>query len=476
MLVRTGLNNRPTSISMTRFFRLFLDALRGTETNFTSGSINRAIFMLSVPMILEMVMESLFAIVDVFFVAKIGTDAIATVGLTESVLTLVYSVAIGLSTAATALVSRRVGEANQREAGHTIGQVIMVSLSMAVFLGLPGFIFAEDILRLMGGSERLITNGVGYTYMIFASAPAIILLHTLSGCLRGAGEASMAMRSLWLANGVNIVLCPVFIFGLGPVPALGVLGSAVATTIGRSAGVLFQLYALNRAGGIVQVRRADLVPDFGLIRNLLGVAAGGTGQFLIGSASWVFLTRLVSTFGSEVVAGYTIAIRILVFTILPSWGMANAAATLVGQNLGAGQPDRAETSVWRAAFCNMVFLLLVGIGFYTGATEIVGIFDRDPRVVAVAVQCLRVFCLGYVAFAYGMVVSQAFNGAGDTRTPTLINIVCFWAIEIPLAYLLAEQLRWGPPGVFWSVAFSETLLAVLAVLIFRRGRWKLIQV
>ncbi|AQG82135.1 MATE family efflux transporter [Spirosoma montaniterrae] len=461
---------------MTRFFRLFLAALRGTETNFTSGSINRAIFLLSVPMILEMVMESLFAIVDVFFVAKIGTDAIATVGLTESVLTIVYSVAIGLSTAATALVSRRVGEDNRQEASHTIGQVIVVSLTMALLLGLPGFFFAEDILRLMGGSDRLIANGVGYTYMIFASAPAIILLHTLSGCLRGAGEASMAMRSLWLANGVNIILCPVFIFGFGPIPALGVLGSAVATTIGRSAGVLFQLYALVRAGGIVQVRQSDLAPDLGVIRNLLSVAAGGTGQFLIGSASWVFLTRLVSTFGSEVVAGYTIAIRILVFTILPSWGMANAAATLVGQNLGAGQPDRAETSVWRAAFCNMVFLLLVGIGFYIGAAEIVGIFDRDARVVAVAVQCLRVFCLGYVAFAYGMVVSQAFNGAGDTRTPTLINIVCFWAIEIPLAYLLAEQLGYGPQGVFWAVAFSETLLAVLAVLIFRRGRWKLVQV
>lgn len=463
-------------LPMTRFFRLFLAALRGTETNFTSGSINRAIFLLSVPMILEMVMESLFAIVDVFFVAKIGTDAIATVGLTESVLTIVYSVAIGLSTAATALVSRRVGEDNRQEASHTIGQVIVVSLTMALLLGLPGFFFAEDILRLMGGSDRLIANGVGYTYMIFASAPAIILLHTLSGCLRGAGEASMAMRSLWLANGVNIILCPVFIFGFGPIPALGVLGSAVATTIGRSAGVLFQLYALVRAGGIVQVRQSDLAPDLGVIRNLLSVAAGGTGQFLIGSASWVFLTRLVSTFGSEVVAGYTIAIRILVFTILPSWGMANAAATLVGQNLGAGQPDRAETSVWRAAFCNMVFLLLVGIGFYIGAAEIVGIFDRDARVVAVAVQCLRVFCLGYVAFAYGMVVSQAFNGAGDTRTPTLINIVCFWAIEIPLAYLLAEQLGYGPQGVFWAVAFSETLLAVLAVLIFRRGRWKLVQV
>lgn len=463
-------------ISMTKFLRLFLAALRGSETNFTSGSINRAIFLLSVPMILEMVMESLFAVVDVFFVAKIGTEAIATVGLTESVLTIVYSIAIGLSTGAMALVSRRIGENNPREASTTVGQVILVSLTMAVLLGVPGFLFAEDVLRLMGGNEQLVANGAGFTRVIFASAPAIILLHTLSGSLRGAGEASVAMRSLWLANGVNIVLCPVFIFGFGPIPAFGVMGSAIATTTGRTLGVLYQLYALTRQDGVVQVRRTDLTPDSGIIRNLLSVAAGGTGQFLIGSASWVFLTRLVSSFGSEVVAGYTIAIRILVFTILPSWGLANAAATLVGQNLGAGQPDRAETSVWRAAFCNMVFLLLVGIGFYIGAQEIVGLFDRDDRVASVAVQCLRVFCLGYVAFAYGMVVSQALNGAGDTRTPTLINIVCFWMVEIPLAYALANQLGWRQEGVFWSVAISETLLAVLAILVFRRGRWKLVQV
>jgi putative MATE family efflux protein len=461
---------------MTRFFRLFLAALRGSETNFTSGSINRAIFMLSVPMILEMVMESLFAVVDIFFVAKIGPEAVAIVGLTESVLTLVYSVAIGLSTAATALVSRRIGETNARKAGTTAGQAILVSVVVALAMGLPGALFAESILRLMGGNAQLVANGAGFTRMIFASAPAIVLLHTLSGCLRGSGDASVAMRSLWLANGVNIVLCPVLIFGLGPIPALGVLGSAVATTTGRTIGVLYQLYALTRRSGAMQIRRADLTPNPDIIRNLLTVSAGGTGQFLIGSASWVFLTRVVSTFGSEVVAGYTIAIRILIFTILPSWGMANAAATLVGQNLGAGQPERAETSVWRAALCNMIFLLLVGILFYTGAHEIVGLFDRTPGVVAVAVQCLRVFCIGYVAFAYGMVVSQAFNGAGDTRTPTLINIVCFWMLEIPLAYTLAHSLNWGPSGVFWSVAISETLLAVISIWVFRRGHWKTVQV
>ncbi len=421
-------------------------------------------------------MESLFAVVDVFFVAKIGTEAIATVGLTESVLTLVYSIAIGLSTAATALVSRRVGENNQRGAGNAVGQAILVSVAMGLLLGITGFVFADDTLRLMGGDERLIANGANFTRMIFASSPAIILLHTLSGCLRGSGDASVAMRSLWLANGVNIVLCPVFIFGLGPVPELGVLGSAVATTMGRTMGVLYQLYALTRPKGVIQVLRADMKPDVGIIRNLLSLAAGGTSQFLVGSASWIFLTRLLSTFGSDVVAGYTIAIRIIIFTILPSWGLANAAATLVGQNLGAGQPERAETSAWRAAFGNMLFLAAVGIGFFLGATPIVNLFDNNVRVVEVAVQCLRVFCLGYLFMAYGMVLTQALNGAGDTRTPTLINIVCFWVIEIPLAYTLAHLLNWGPPGVFWSVAISETLLAVIAIWVFRRGRWKTVQV
>ena len=461
---------------MTKFFRLFLAALRGTETNFTTGSINRAIFLLSVPMILEMVMESLFAVVDVFFVAKIGTQAIATVGLTESVLTLVYSVAIGLSTAATALVSRRIGEKNHRGAGTAVGQVILVSIALGLLMGLAGFLFAEDILRLMGGDERLIANGVGFTRMIFASSPAIMLLYTLSGCLRGSGDASVAMRSLWIANGINIVLCPVFIFGLGPFPELGVMGSAVATTLGRTIGVFYQLYAFTRKEGIIQVLRSDVSPDTDLIRHLLGLAVGGTSQFLVGSASWIFLTRILSTFGSDVVAGYTIAIRIIVFTILPSWGMANAAATLVGQNLGAGQPERAATSAWRAAFCNMLFLAAVGLGFYLGATPIVGLFDNNVRVVAIAVECLQIFCLGYLFMAYGMVLSQALNGAGDTRTPTLINIVCFWVIEIPLAYTLAHTLNWGPPGVFWSVAISETLLAGIAVWVFRRGRWKTVQV
>ena len=421
-------------------------------------------------------MESLFVVVDVFFVAKIGTQAIATVGLTESVLTIVYALAIGLSTAAAALVSRRVGEENQRGAGTVAGQAILVSILLGLLMGTIGFVFAEDILRLMGGDEKLIANGANFTRMISVSAPAIVLLYTLSGCLRGSGDASTAMRSLWIANGINIVLCPVFIFGLGPFPELGVMGSAVATTIGRTTGVLYQLYALTREKGTIQVLRSDVSPDGGLIRNLFTLAIGGTSQFLVESASWIFLTRIVSTFGSDVVAGYTIAIRIIIFTILPSWGLANAAATLVGQNLGANQPERAETSAWRAAFCNMLFLAAVGVGFFLGATQIVGLFDNNVHVVDIAVECLRIFCLGYLFMAYGMVLSQSLNGAGDTKTPTLINIMCFWVVEIPLAYTLSHLLNWGPSGVFWSIAISQTLLAVFAIWVFRRGHWKTVQV
>lgn len=457
---------------MRKFFDLFLQALKGEEHEYTSGSINRAIFLLSVPMILEMVMESLFAVVDIFFVSKVNTDAVATVGLTESVLTLVYSVAIGLSTAATAIVSRRIGEKQHAEAGHAAAQVILVSVVLGVAIGLGGFFGAETILRAMGGSENLIASGSNFTRIIFASSPAIILLYTLSGVLRGGGDAAVAMRSLWIANGVNMLLCPLFIFGWGPVPAFGVAGSAMATTIGRSLGVLYQLYALTKGNGAVKVLASQLKADFGIIRNLISVSAGGTGQFLIASASWVFLTRILSDFGPQIVAGYTIAIRVIVFTILPSWGMANAAATLVGQNLGANKPERAETSVWRAAFFNFVFLAVVAVIFFIFSANIISWFNDDPATVATGVNCLRIICFGYLFFAYGMVISQSFNGAGDTLTPTLMNLVCFWALEIPLAYFLAKYLDLGPNGVYISVAFSESMLAVVGILLFRRGKWK----
>lgn len=464
------------STAMRKFFDLFLQALKGEEHEYTSGSINRAIFLLSVPMILEMVMESLFAVVDIFFVSKVNTDAVATVGLTESVLTLVYSVAIGLSTAATAIVSRRVGEKQFSEAGHAAAQVILVSIVLGVVIGVSGFFGAESILRAMGGSENLIQSGTDFTRIIFASSPAIILLYTLSGVLRGGGDAALAMRSLWIANGVNMLLCPLFIFGWGPIPAFGVAGSAMATTVGRTLGVAYQLYSLTKGQGAVQVLASQLKANLAIIHNLISVAAGGTGQFLIASASWVFLTRILSDFGPQIVAGYTIAIRVIVFTILPSWGMANAAATLVGQNLGASQPERAETSVWRAAFFNFVFLSIIAVVFFVFSADIVGWFNNDPTTVATGVNCLRIICFGYLFFAYGMVISQSFNGAGDTLTPTLMNLVCFWAVEIPLAYLLAKHLQMGPNGVYISVAFSESLLAIVGILLFRRGKWKTMKV
>lgn len=461
---------------MKKWFNLFRMALDGSEQVYTSGRIDRAIFLLAVPMILEMIMESLFAVVDIFFVSKISIEAVATVGLTESVITLVYSVAIGLSTAATAIVSRRVGEGNTSQAGQSIGQVILISLLVSVVMGLTGFVLAERILRFMGADALVIQTGTNYARLLFLSSPAIILLYALSGALRGAGAASIAMRSLWLSNGLNIVLCPLFIFGFGFVPAMGVTGAAIATTIGRSIGVGYQLYYLYHSKTGVSITLADFTPDRKIIKNVVSIASGGAGQFLIASASWIFLTRILAEFGSDVVAGYTIAIRVIIFTLMPASGLANAAATLVGQNLGAGQPDRAEQSVWRTAFFNMLFLVTLAILFFAASETIIGWFSDIPQVVETGVLTLRILCLGYGFFAFGMVVIQALNGAGDTRTPILLNVICFWLLEIPIAYVLAIVLQWGPPGVFASVPIAESILAILAILVFRKGKWKQVEV
>ncbi len=458
---------------MRKFFDLLIQAIRGEEHNYTELNINRAIFLLSVPMILEMVGESLFAIVDAFFVARyVGIEGVATVGLTESVLTLIYSIAIGLSMAATAIVARRVGEGNKKAAGLAMAQVILISLVIGITVGILGYVFAEDILRLMGGDQHLIDKGANFTRIIFASSPSIILLYTLSGALRGAGDASTAMRSIILANFINIGMD----FILIPIMGFGVEGAAIATTIGRTIGVIYQLYAILRGNGNMQIEKSQFTPDKEVLKSLINISAGGTGQFLIQSASWIFLTRILSSFGSDVVAGYTIAIRIIVFTILPSWGMSNAASTLVGQNLGAGKPERAEASVWRVALYNMIFLVFIGIIFSVFAKDFISIFNDDPKVIEIGVECLQIICLGYIFFGYGMVIGQALNGAGDTRTPTIMNLICFWAIEIPLAYLFAEMMNWGPSGVFWSIAIAESILAVIAIFVFRMGKWKTKQV
>ncbi len=451
-------------------------ALSGSEKEFTSGSINRAIFLLSIPMIAEMVMESLFAVVDVFFVSQVSVNAVATVGLTESVLMIIYSIAVGLSMAVTAIVARRVGEKNLKRASDASFQGIIVGLFNGVLLGSIGFYFAPDILKLMGGEEELIAEGVGYTRIMFAGNVSIILIFLINAIFRGAGDASIAMRSLWIANGLNIILDPILIFGFGPIPAFGVAGAAIATTTGRSIGVLYQLYHLFNAKSIIKLTIRNIVIRWMTIKEIFTISIGGMGQFLVESASWIFLVRVMSLFGAEALAGYTIAFRVIVFTILPSWGMANAAATLVGQNLGANEPKRAEVSVWRTAYWNMLFLGFISIIFILMAEPILGFFTQEGIVVEIGTSALKIICFGYVFFAYGMVITQAFNGAGDTKTPMVINIFVFWLLQIPLAYWLSVHLDWAANGVFFTIALCHSLHAIVCIVLFRRGKWKTVNV
>jgi putative MATE family efflux protein len=459
------------------FISLFKKAIKGEEQEYTSGSIDRAIFLLSVPMIFEMSMEAIFAIVDVYFVGRLhDNDAISVIGLTESVLALIYSLAMGLSMAATAMVARRVGEKDIKSAEVAAAQAIYIGLAMAALISVVGIFFSENILRLMGGSETLIANNVGYTRWMLTGNVTIMLLFIINAVFRGAGDASLAMRSLLLANILNIVLDPIFIFGLGPIPAFGVEGAAIATNIGRGIGVMYQLYHLLKAKGIIKLRAENLMVDLSVIGRLLKISAGSTGQFLIGSASWIFLMRIMSDFGSAAQAGYTIAIRVIVFAILPAWGMANASATLVGQNLGAGHPDRAEKSVWRAAFFNMIFLALVTILFFSLATPILHFFTTDEVVLKNGIQCLQIVSLGYIFYAYGMVINQSFNGAGDTRTPIIISFFGFWIFQIPFAYILAMWFHTGPVGVYAAIAIAESLMALAGIFIFRQGKWKAVKV
>lgn len=462
--------------SILNIFRSFKTAITGTEKEFTTGSIDRAIFMLAVPMILEMLMESLFAVVDVFFVSKLGTNAVATVGLTESMLTIIYSIGMGISMGATALVARRTGEKKTDAAAHAGMQAVYAGAFLGIAIGIVGIIYAKDLLGMMGADTALVENNYRYTQIMMGSNVVIMLLFIINGVFRGAGDASIAMRSLWLANGLNIILCPTLINGYGPLPELGLQGAAIATTIGRGTGVCYQLYHLFSNKGSLVIKRPQMKMDFPLMGKLLKIASGGTAQFLIASASWIFLVRIISRFGSDALAGYTIGIRVIIFTILPAWGMANAAATLVGQNLGAQQPERAERSAWRAAFFNMLFLVTVAIAFFILADNIVSIFSTDPLVVKYGVQCLRYVCLGYLFYGYGMVLSQAFNGAGDTRTPTLLNLFGFWAMQIPLAYLFAITLDIGPKGVYWAIALAESAIAIAAIMLFKRGKWKTVEV
>lgn len=465
-----------TETRIQRIWRVLRQAINGEEQDFTTGSMDRAIVLLAIPMILEMAMESLFAVVDAFFVAKIGVEAVATVGLTESVLTLVYSIAIGLSAAATAMVARRIGEGDRTAAAKAGAQVILIAVAISLLIAVPGYFFAEDILRLMAHDASVSDSGSSFTRLLLTCNLPILLLWMLNGIFRGAGDAATAMRALWLANAMNIVLCPILIFGWGPFPAMGVLGSAIATTIGRSTGVAYQLWQLFQVGKILRLRLAMLRPAWDVVLNLLRIASGSTGQYLIASASWVFLIYILGQLGKEVTAGYTIAIRIMIFSLLPAWGMANAAATLVGQNLGAGQPDRAEKSAWRAGFFNMIFLAVVSTICLIGAPSLIRLFSQVPEVVHSGALALRVLAGGYVFYGWGMILSQAINGAGDTRTPTLLNFIFFWLIEIPLAALLVKHFDWGQAGVYWSIVIAESGMALAAMWVFSRGRWKLAKV
>lgn len=451
-------------------------AVQGKEEDFTQISIRKSIFYLSIPMILEMVMESLFAVVDIFFVGKLGVNAVATVGLTESVLTIIYSISIGLSMAATAIVARRIGEKKPKEASIAAFQAIMVCSFFAVAMAVIGVVYAKEMLKLMGGSDELIAQGYRYTQIVFGGNVAIMLLFLINGIFRGAGNAALAMRALWIANGFNILLDPLLIFGWGPIPAMGLEGAAWATTIGRGIGVCFQLLVLFKGFSIIRFYWESLQMNWKTIWTILKVASGGMGQFLIESASWIFLMRIISESGSIALAGYTIAVRLIIFVLLPAFGFSNAAATLVGQNLGALQPGRAERSAWLSAHITAVFLGLCSIVFFVGAGFLISIFNQEPGVIEVGRLGLMIICLGYVFFAYGMVMSQSLNGAGDTRTPTIINLVVLWGIQLPLAYVLANTFNLGAMGVFWAITIAHSLHALVSMWVFNKGKWKLVNV
>ncbi len=457
-------------------WQLIKDAIVGKEQDFTSLPLKTAIFVLAIPMILEMMMESLFAVVDIFFVARLGEHAIATVGLTESVIVLVYAMGFGISMAATALISRRFGEKEYKEAGAAAFQLLVVGGVISIFLGIIGWFSAPDILALMGAEPEVIETGVSYTRIIFAGNTAIMLLFLLNGAFRGAGQAHHAMRTLWIANGFNIVLDPLLIFGIGSWDGYGLEGAAIATTMGRSFGVVYQLYHLFNGKHKLKILRENLHINWEIIKKIMDIALGGMGQFLIDSVSWIALTRMVAEFGSTSLAGYTICSRILIFTILPAWGLSGAAATLVGQNLGAKQPERAEQAVWLTARYTVIFMASVTGIYLLFSKEMAGFFTSIPAVQNIAAQGLWVIVIGYVFFALGMVVTQAFNGAGDTRTPAWINIGVLWFLEIPLAYVLAFPFGLAHLGVFIAIGFSHSFHALVSFYFFRKGKWKTIQV
>jgi putative MATE family efflux protein len=461
-----------TALNKTRkIIELLKQSIKGEQMDYTQGSIPRAVFLLAIPMILELSLESVFAVVDMFFVGKLGQNAIATVGLTESVVTLIYSLAIGLSTAATAIVARRIGEKNPEAAAHAGAQSLVIALIITVVTSLAGIIFAGDILNLMGASEDVVRDGVVFTRIMLGGSIAIILLFLINGIFRGAGDAAMAMKSLWLASLINIILCPIFIH------FLGLKGAAIATVIGRSTGVLYQCYHLFKGSGILKFHKHHFKMDNEIIKSVIKIASPATFQFIIASGSWIIMAKIVAeTGGTTASAGYQIAIRNLVFFILPAWGLSNAAATLVGQNLGAKQIERAVQSVYITAKYNAIFMSFVMILFIFFSNSIIRIFTKDEAVIEVGSLALMIMGFGFVFYGISMVMTQSLNGAGDTKTPTIINFICFWLFQIPLAYFLAKGLDLGAKGSFIAIPVAETMIALLAWYYFRKGKWKEVKV
>jgi putative MATE family efflux protein len=458
------------------FFRDVVEAVSGTEQDFTEGKLSRAILLLSIPAVLEMIMESIFVIVDIYFVSKLGANAVATVGITESMITIVYAISIGLATATTSMVSRRIGEKNPDGASRISFQAILTGMVVAMLIGIPGALNADKLLRLMGASPEIIDHMSGYTTIMLGGNIVIMMLFIINAIFRSAGDAAIAMRVLWVGNIINIILDPCLIFGLGPFPELGVTGAAVATTTGRGIAVLYQFYLLFLGKKRIQLSVKHLGINFKIIGKLIRLSFGTIGQNLIGTTSWIALVRIISVFGSEIVAGYTIAIRIISFILLPSWGISNAAATLVGQNLGAKKPERAERAVMITGCVNMILLGIIGLVLVIIPAPFIRLFIQDQVVLKAGIECLRIVSIGFIAYGFGMVLVNSFNGAGDTSTPLKINIFAFWLIEIPLAWILAMKAGMNEEGVFTAIVIAESIMTIIAWLVFRRGKWKLKEV
>jgi putative MATE family efflux protein len=461
---------------MKRWWSLIVEAIRGSDRDYTAGPVGPALVMLSVPMVLEMAMESLFAVVDVFYASRVGADAVATIGVTESMLTIVYTVAMGLGIGATAVVARRSGEKDEEGAAQAAAQSIALGLFVAIGIGVFGYFNAERLMRLMGATPSMLESSLGYTKVMFAGNATVTLLFLNNAIFRGAGDPAIAMRMLWISNAINIAVCPLFIFGVGPFPEMGVTGAAVGTNIGRGSAVLAQLWMLTSGRARIHIRRAQMRLVPAVMLNVCRLSGSGFLQILIDTSSYIGLVRVISTFGSDALAGYTIGIRLVIFAMMPAWGLGNAAATMVGQALGAKKPERAEQSVWTAGKYNALVLGLVGALFIVLAPQIISIYTTDPAIAPYGINCLRIVSAGFVFFAYGLVLTQAFNGAGDTWTPTWINLGCFWVWQIPLAWLLAIHWQMGPSGVFIAMTVAFSTLAVVSGAIFSRGWWKTKQV